>query len=125
MAKATGHKVGLYKVEIAPRAEARMYEHFAFLAQVSPGGAEKLLEALVRDMKSLESNPYAYPYYNRPHAESCKYRYVLSYSWYRIVYQANSNHQAFPLSSPSLNTSSAVFRLPPLPCRLAPAGSAQ
>jgi mRNA-degrading endonuclease RelE of RelBE toxin-antitoxin system len=96
LAKVNGHKAGLYnveryEVEIAPRAEARMYDHFAFLAQVSPGGAEKLLKALVRDMKSLESNPYAYPYYNRPHAESCKYRYVLSYSRYRIVYQVVTN----------------------------------
>jgi mRNA-degrading endonuclease RelE of RelBE toxin-antitoxin system len=64
-----------------------MYDHFAFLAQVSPGGAEKLLEALMRDMKSLETNPYAYPYYNRPQTNSRKYRYVLSYSRYRIVYQ--------------------------------------
>jgi hypothetical protein len=64
-----------------------MYDHFAFLAQVSPVGAEKLLEALTKDMKSLESNPHAYPYYNRPHSNPRKYRYVLSYSRYRIVYQ--------------------------------------
>jgi mRNA-degrading endonuclease RelE of RelBE toxin-antitoxin system len=64
-----------------------MYDHFAFLAQVSPVGAEKLLEALTKDMKSLESNPHAYPYYHRPHSNPRKYRYVLSYSRYRIVYQ--------------------------------------
>jgi mRNA-degrading endonuclease RelE of RelBE toxin-antitoxin system len=64
-----------------------MYDHFAFLAQVSPGGAEKLLEALIKDIKSLERNPHAYPCYNRPHSNPRKYRYILSYSRYRIVYQ--------------------------------------
>jgi mRNA-degrading endonuclease RelE of RelBE toxin-antitoxin system len=68
-----------------------MYDHFVFLAQVSPSGAEKLLESLTRDMKSLENNPYAYPYYNRPHSNTRKYRYILSYSRYRIVYQVVNN----------------------------------
>jgi mRNA-degrading endonuclease RelE of RelBE toxin-antitoxin system len=64
-----------------------MYDHFTFLAQVSPSGAEKLLEVLTKDLKSLENNPHAYPYYNRPSPTPHKYRYVLSYSRYRIVYQ--------------------------------------
>jgi hypothetical protein len=64
-----------------------MYDHLAFLAQASPNAAEKLLETLIKDMKSLESNPHAYPYYYRPSSSPHRYRYVLSYSRYRIVYQ--------------------------------------
>jgi mRNA-degrading endonuclease RelE of RelBE toxin-antitoxin system len=75
------------KVEIASRAEVRMYDHFEFLARVSVRAAEKLLGILKRDLKMLEKNPFAYPYYNRPASSPHKYRYLLPCSRYRIVYQ--------------------------------------
>jgi mRNA-degrading endonuclease RelE of RelBE toxin-antitoxin system len=80
-----------YKVEIAPHAATRMYDHITFLSKVSAAGAEKLLETLKKDLESLESTPFAHPYYSRFLADHHKYRYILSYSRYRIIYQIVNN----------------------------------
>jgi len=76
-----------YKVVIDPAANDRMYDHFEFLAQVSEEAAERLLDELVADMRSLEHMPYRNPVYNRPYIKSGKYRYMPSCGRYRIVYQ--------------------------------------
>jgi len=64
-----------------------MYDHFEFLARVSESAAEKLLEQLIADIRSLEYMPYRNPRYDRPYLEKGKYRYKLSADRYRIVYQ--------------------------------------
>jgi len=64
-----------------------MYDHFLFLARVSENAARKLLSALVKDINSLKLMPQINPYFDRPYLEQGKYRYKLSYSRYRIVYQ--------------------------------------
>jgi len=76
-----------FKVIVDPVASDRMGEHFEFLARVSKVGAERLLEELVRDMRSLEHMPYRNPIYGRPYLENGKYRYMMSSDRYRIVYQ--------------------------------------
>ena len=76
-----------YKVVIAPAANDRMYDHFEFLARVSEAAAEKLLDGLVIDIRSLERIPYRNPVYDRPYIQSGKYRYMMSCDKYRIVYQ--------------------------------------
>ena len=76
-----------YTVVVAPEANDRMYDHFTFLAQVNESAAEKLLDRLVADIRSLEHMPYRNPEYNRPYLQSGKYRYMMSADRYRIVYQ--------------------------------------
>ncbi len=76
-----------YNVVIAPAANDRMYEHFEFLARVSVPAAERLLDGLLSDMRSLEQQPYRSPVYDRPYLPSGKYRYMLSCKRYKIVYQ--------------------------------------
>jgi len=81
----------IFKVIVDPAANDRMYDHFEFLAQVSETAAERLLDGLVSDMRSLERMPYRNPVYNRPYLKSGKYRYMMSCERYRIVYQIEDN----------------------------------
>ena len=76
-----------YTVFVSPAANDRMYEHFEFLAQVSESAAERLLDRLVGDIRSLEIMPYRNPIYDRPYLKGGKYRYMVSCGRYRIVYQ--------------------------------------
>jgi len=55
-----------YTVIIDPAVNDRMYDHFEFLARVSETAAERLLDNLVMDMRSLEHMPYRNPVFNRP-----------------------------------------------------------
>ena len=80
-----------YIVVIDPAANDRMFDHFEFLARVSESAAERLLDSLVADMRSLEHMPYRNPVYNRPYLKSGKYRYMVSCERYRIVYQIVNN----------------------------------
>ena len=81
----------VYKVIVDPAANDRMYDHFEFLAQVSEDAANKLLDGLLEDIRSLEHMPYRNPVYNRPYLKSGKYRYMVSCDRYRIVYQIEDN----------------------------------
>ncbi|MDR0840133.1 MAG: type II toxin-antitoxin system RelE/ParE family toxin [Christensenellaceae bacterium] len=76
-----------YKITIAPTANDRMAEHFAFLAQVSADAANRLLDELMEDILSLQKMPYRNPIYERPYVQHGKYRCLISTKRYRIVYQ--------------------------------------
>jgi len=76
-----------YMVIVDPAVNDRMYDHFEFLARVSEPAAERLLDNLVEDMRSLEHMPYRNPVFNRPYLKSGKYRYMVSCERYLIVYQ--------------------------------------
>lgn len=76
-----------YRVIIDPAINDRMYEHFKFLARVNESAADQLLDRLVADMRSLERLPYRNPVFNRPYLKNGKYRYMVSYERYLIVYQ--------------------------------------
>lgn len=84
-------KDAVYQVILDPAANDRMYEHFEFLARVSKAAAEKLLDGLTTDLRSLEHLPYRNPVYDRPYLPSGKYRYLISGGRYRIVYQIEAN----------------------------------
>jgi len=77
----------VYTVIVDPAASDRMYDHFEFLAQFNKTAAENLLGKLLSDIRSLEYMPYRNPIYNSPYITSGKYRYMVSDSRYRIVYQ--------------------------------------
>jgi len=77
----------IYNVEVAPAANDRIAEHFEFLARVDENAANKLLNEMLKDIRSLESMPERCPPYNRPYLPVGKYRYKISYKRYRIVFQ--------------------------------------
>jgi hypothetical protein len=80
-----------YLIAIAPAANDRMADHFEFLARVSDTAAKRLLDHLLKDIRSLEWLPYRNPTYDRPYLPSGKYRYLLSAKRYRIIYQIVGN----------------------------------
>ena len=81
----------VYSVIVDPSANDRMAEHIEFLARVNEGAANRLLDELLSDIKSLETLPYRNPIYDRPYVPADKYRYMLSCKRYRIVYQIDSD----------------------------------
>jgi plasmid stabilization system protein ParE len=82
-----GYEAAEYQVIVDPAANDRMYDHFEFLARVSKTAAEKLLDELVKDIRSLGWMPYRNPVYDRAYLQRGKYRYMMSCGRYRIVYQ--------------------------------------
>jgi len=80
-----------YTIIVDPAVNDKMYDHFEFLARVNESAAERLLDQLADDMKSLGRLPYRNPVFNRPYLQSGKYRYMVSCEKYLIVYQVVEN----------------------------------
>ena len=76
-----------YHVLVDPSANDRMAEHMEFLSRVSENAANRLLEELIADIRSLKKLPYRNPIYERPYLPPGKYRCMISGKRYRIVYQ--------------------------------------
>ena len=76
-----------YDVVIDPAATDRMFDHCEFMSRVSETAAEKILDGLMKDIRSLENMPHRNPVYDRPYIQRGKYRYMVSCGRYRIVYQ--------------------------------------
>jgi mRNA-degrading endonuclease RelE of RelBE toxin-antitoxin system len=80
-----------YHVRVSPSANDRASQHFEFMARVNAAAAERLLDTLIKDMYSLETNPASCPPYERPYLPKEKYRYKLSAKRYRIVFTIENN----------------------------------
>jgi plasmid stabilization system protein ParE len=85
------HKGKVYKVIIDPAANDRMYEHFEFLARVSAAAANRLLDSLLEDIRSLKTLPFRNPYFYRSYLPAGKYRHMLSSKRYRVIYQVDGD----------------------------------
>ena len=81
----------VYEVSVDPAANDRMSEHFEFLARVSVNAANRLLDELLKDIRSLKKSPHRNPPYNRPYLPQGKYRYMITEKRYRIVYQIDGD----------------------------------
>jgi len=81
----------VYEIIIDPAANDRMYEHLEFLARVSADAANRLLESLLADIRSLKKLPFRNPAYNRPYLPVGKYRQMISGKRYRVVYQIDGD----------------------------------
>ena len=86
------HGEKTYHVIVDPAANDRMSAHFEFLARISKNAANRLLDGLLSDIRSLESLPQRNPIYERPYLPKGKYRYKVSCARYRIVYQIDGDH---------------------------------
>jgi len=80
-----------YNIIVSPSANDRMSEHLEFLARVSENAATKLLNQLLKDIRSLEVMPQRCPFFNRPYLPAGKYRYLLSAKRYRIIFQIDGD----------------------------------
>lgn len=80
-----------YQVIVSPGANDRMADHFEFMARVSEPAATRLVDALIKDIRSLGQNPMRNPVYTKQYITPGKYRYLLSSKRYRIVYTVEEN----------------------------------
>ena len=76
-----------YRVVVAPAANDKMFEHFEFPTQVNESAAKRLLAALAKGIRTLDTMPQHNPPYNRPYLKTSRYRYLLVAKRYRVVYQ--------------------------------------
>jgi plasmid stabilization system protein ParE len=76
-----------FTVLVSLGANARMSEHFEFLARVSETAATRLLNTLMQDIRSLAEMPQRNPLYDKPYVPPGEYRWMLSAKRYRIVYE--------------------------------------
>jgi hypothetical protein len=80
-----------YHVYIDPAANDRMADHMEFLARVSEEAADRLLDELMINIRSLKTMPFRNPIYNRPFLTIDKYRNLIVGKRYRIVYQVDGD----------------------------------
>lgn len=80
-----------YHVYVDPAANDRMAEHMEFLARVSEDAANRLLDELMKGIRSLAKMPFRNPVYDRPYLSPGKYRYLIVGRRYRIVYQIDGD----------------------------------
>ena len=81
----------VYHVSIDPSANDRMADHMEFLARVSEDAANRLLDDLMANIRSLKKMPFRNPVYNRPYLPTDKYRFLVVNKRYRIVYQIDGD----------------------------------
>ena len=81
-----------YFVIIAPAVNDRVAEHIEFLARVSEKTAKRLLNEMIAGVRSLKTLPYRNPLYNRPYLPLDKYRYLIVFNRFRIVYQIDGDY---------------------------------
>lgn len=80
-----------HKVIISSVVYDDLNTHLYFLAKTSPQAARKLKSTIVKDIRSLADFPDRNPIYDRPYSPSGRYRYMLSFGRYRIVYQVDKD----------------------------------
>jgi len=80
-----------YIVNISNKASEMLVSHARFLAQVSEQAAQKLIEEFKVSAKSLEDLPERNPWLSNPAVPINKYRKLLIYKCYLLIYQIKGN----------------------------------
>ena len=75
-----------YTVIVSKRATQMLVSHAAFLAQVSPDAAERLVASFEEAASSLDQMPFRCPY-----IPANKYRYLIFEKRYLMIYQVRDN----------------------------------
>lgn len=76
-----------YKVIISERARDMLGAHVRFLAQVNKPAAQKLKTRLIEALRSLETMPQKYPFFNEEYITPNKYRKMYVENWFVVLYQ--------------------------------------
>lgn len=80
-----------FLVIISDKASEMLVSHARFLAQVSENAAQKLIEDFMDSAKSLEKFPEQNPWLSDPALPINKYRKLLIYKKYLLIYQIKGN----------------------------------
>ncbi len=76
-----------YQVVISDRAKEQLGLHIRFLAKVHPSAAKKLKARLMEELRSLQSMPQRYPFFQENYIPANKYHKLYVENWYLILYQ--------------------------------------
>jgi hypothetical protein len=76
----------VYPVNVEPQANEMLYEHVAFLTQVSEGAAQKLIESFKTNVDSLTWMSDRYALLDADGVPKNRYRSLLFEKRYRILY---------------------------------------
>ena len=80
-----------YHVTVSERAAAMLASHAAFLAQSSPGAADRLIAAFERAAGSLRGMPGRSPFLRGDYIPPNRYRTLLFEKRYLLIYQIVEN----------------------------------
>lgn len=68
-----------------------LVSHAAFLAQVSPDAAERLVASFEEAASSLDQMPFRCPWLTAEYIPANKYRYLIFEKRYLMIYQVRDN----------------------------------
>lgn len=76
-----------YHIIISERAKEMLGMHIRFLAQVNKAAASKLKNRLVAEIRSLQTTPQRFPFFNEDYIPANKYHKLYVENWYLVLYQ--------------------------------------
>lgn len=76
-----------YRVVVSEQATQMLVSHVAFLAQVSPDAAERLVQEFEKAAKSLELMPQRCSWLSGDYIPKNAYRYILFEKRYMLIFQ--------------------------------------
>lgn len=76
-----------YQVIISERAKEMLGMHIRYLAQVNKAAARKLKVRLLDEIRSLQTMPQRYPFFNENYIPANKYHKLYVENWYLVLYQ--------------------------------------
>lgn len=80
-----------YKIIISDRAKEMLGMHIRFLAQINKPAAVKLKKRLIGEIRSLQENPFRYPFFSQEYIPANKYHKLYVENWYLVLYQIRDN----------------------------------
>ena len=80
-----------YKVIVSDRAKQMLGTHIRFMAQVNKEAAIAKKKELITAMRSLESMPQRFPFFEESYIPPNKYHTMFVEKWYLILYQIKDN----------------------------------
>ena len=76
-----------YHIIISERAKEMLGMHIRFLAQVNKAAASKLKNRLVTQIRSMQTMPQRFPFFNEDYIPANKYHKLYVENWYLVLYQ--------------------------------------
>ncbi len=76
-----------YTVIISDRAREMLGTHLRFLARINKDAAVNLKKRLMEEIRSLQTMPQRYPFFNEPYLPVNKYHKLYVENWYLVLYQ--------------------------------------
>lgn len=80
-----------YKVIVSDRAKQMLGTHIRFMAQVNKEAAIAKKKELITAMRTLESMPQRFPFFEESYIPPNKYHKMFVEKWYLILYQIKDN----------------------------------